>query len=196
MKQETKVIISATKKLLTVTSIGMITVFSLVVFIQTATAQGFKVGYVDPSIILQQMPEAKAVQQQVQNLYDRKQNEIGTRQQELQYELQEYQQKAGVISEEARMAEEERLTQMDIELRQLQSDAQQEIQQASAELMAPLFEQIQTSVDNIAEQQGLDMVLNLTLGGYGILDRNVIYVSPENQQQYDITAVVLQDLGI
>lgn len=196
MKQETKVITSATKKLLTVTSIGMLTVFSLVVFIQTATAQGFKVGYVDPSIILQQMPEAKAVQQQVQNLYDRKQNEIGSRQQELQSELQEYQQKAGVISEEARLAEEERLTQMDIELRQLQSDAQQEIQQASAELMAPLFEQIQTSVDNIAEQQGLDMVLNLTLGGYGILDRNVIYVSPENQQQYDITAVVMQDLGI
>lgn len=158
--------------------------------------QDFKIGYVDPRIILQRMPEAKAVQQQIQNLYDRKQNEIATRQQELQSELQDYQQKVGVLSEEARMTEEERLSQMDLEFRQLQSDAQTEIQQQSNQLMEPLFDQIQVSVDNVAKQLGIDLILNVTMGGYNILDRNIIYISPENQASYNITSAVMEDLGI
>lgn len=185
------------KKLLVVSVVGMLTFFSFAAFIPSATAQGgFKVGYVDPRAILQRMPEAKAVQQQIQNLYERKQNEISTTQQQLQSALQEYQEKVGVISEEVRVTEEERLTQMDLELRQLQSDVQQEIQQKNAELMVPLFEQIQTSVDNVAEQQGLDMILNITMGGYSVLDRNIINASMEHQTQYDITSAVMQDLGI
>lgn len=187
---------SVIKRFSAVTAVGMLTVFSSVAFNQSAAAQGFKVGYVDPRVILQRMPEAKAVQQRIQNLYDRKQNEIAGKQQELQSALQEYQQKIGVISEEARVTEEERLTQMDLEFRQLQSDAEQEIEQESAELMAPLFEQIQTSVNSVSEQQGLDMILNVTMGGYSVLDRNIIYVSPEHQAQYNITSAVMQDLGI
>lgn len=184
------------KKILTVSAIGMLAVFSSVVFNQSVAAQGFKVGYIDPGTVLQRMPEAKAVQQRIQNLYERKQNELASKQRELQSEVEEYQQKVGVISEEVRLTEEERLTQMDLEFRQLQSDAEQEIQQKSTELMEPLFEQIQTSVDNVAEQQGLDMILNLTMGGYSVLERNIIYVSPEHQTQFDITPAVMQDLGI
>lgn len=196
MKQKIKIMKLAAKKISIVTFIGILVFFSSVVFIPSATAQGFKVGYVDPRTILQRMPEAKAVQQRIQNLYDRKQNEIAGMQQELQLALQEYQQKAGVISEEARLDEEGRLTQMDLEFRQIQSDAEQELQQESAELMEPLFEQIQLSVDHVAEQQGLDMIFNVTMGGYSNLDRNIIYVSPEHQSQYDITAAVMEDLGI
>lgn len=183
------------KVLSKITSVAAIAILSLAM-VPGAVAQDFLIGYVDPGVILQSMPEAQAVQQQIQNLYDKKLNEIAARQQELQTELQAFQQKSAVLSEEARVTEEERLSQMDIEFRQLQSDAEQEIQQKSAELMEPLFEQIQTSVDNVAEQQGLDMVLNLTLGSYNIFERNTIYISPENQAQYNITSAVMQDLGI
>ncbi len=184
------------KKLLSkITGTIVICLLSLAV-VPNGFTQDFNVGYVDPRVILQRMPEAKAVQQQIQNLYDRTQNEIATRQQELQTELQAYQQKVGVLSEEARQTEEERLTQMDLEFRQLQSDAQTEIQQQSAELMDPLFDQIQSSVDNVAKQLGLDMILNVTMGGYNILERNIIYISPENQTEFNITSAVMQDLGI
>jgi len=186
----------ALKKILAVAVIGMLALFSSLAFNQTVAAQEFKVGYIDPRAVMQRMPEAKAIQQQIQNLYEKKQNEIANMQQKLQSELEEYQQKVGVISDDMRLSEEERLSQMDFELRQLQSDAEQEIQQKSAELMEPLFEQIQTSVDNVAELQGLDMVLNLTMGGYSFLESNIIYVSAENKTQYDITSEVMQDLGI
>jgi outer membrane protein len=184
------------KKLQTIIASAIVFCFLSLTVVPNAFTQDFKVGYVDPRVILEQMPEARAVQQEIQNFYDRKQNEIATTQQELQTELQAFQQKVGVLSEEARQTEEERLTQMDLEFRQLQSDAQTEIQQKSAELMDPLFDQIQASVDNVAKDLGLDMIINVTMGGYNILDRNIIYISPENQTDFNITSAVMQDLGI
>lgn len=160
------------------------------------TAQDFTVGFVDPRLIMDRMPEAKAVQQRIQNLYEKKQNELVVKQQDLQTEIELYQQKAGVISKEVRQTEEERLTQMDLEFRQLQSEARQELQERSAELMAPLFEQIQTSVNEVAAQQELDLILNLTMGGYGVLDRNILYVSPELQTEYNITSAVIENLDL
>lgn len=184
------------KKKLSIISCAITLTFMSLTIVSEAFTQDLKVGYIDPRVILQRMPEAKAVQQQIQNLYDRKQNEIVSMQQELQSQIEQYQQKAGVISEESQLIEEERLTQMDLDLRELQSAAQQEIQQESAKLMEPIFEQIQLAVDNVSEERGLDLILNMTMGGYSVLERNILYVSPENQRGQNITSAVMQDLGI
>lgn len=161
-----------------------------------AVAQNIKIGYVDPRAILNRMPEAKAIQQRIQNLTDRKQNELAQKQQDLQTEIQTYQQKVGVISEEARQSEEDRLTKMDQEFRQLQAAAQQEIQQTQEQLMEPLLKKIEASVQDIAAQRELDLVLNITVSGYGVLDRNIIHVSPEHQTEYNITQAVIEDLEL
>lgn len=179
----------------------LVRVLSLVVFlamlaIPVANSQELKVGYIDPRVILNGMPEAKAIQQRIQNLVEKKQQELAEKQQELQTEIELYQQKVGVISEQARQEEEERLTLLDQEFRQFQSEAQQEIQQQSSDLMAPLLEKIQTSVNSVAAQQGLDLVLNISTSGYGILDRTIIQISPEHQEEYNITSSVIEDLEL
>jgi outer membrane protein len=158
-----------------------------------AEAQDMKIGFVEPRAILERMPEMRAVQQRLQNFAERKQNELVQKERELQTEMELYQQKVGVISEQARQDEEARLTQLDQEFRQLQSEAQQELQQQRAELMAPLLQQIQKSIDTVAQRKGLDYVLNTTTSTGDVI---ILYVSPAVQEEFDITNDVMTELDI
>lgn len=180
------------KKLITTTFAFAILCISLLAA-APSEAQDMKIGFVEPRAILERMPEMRAVQQRLQNLAERKQNELVQKERELQTEMELYQQKVGVISEQARQEEEERLTQLDQEFRQLQSDAQQELQQQRAELMAPLLQQIQQSIDTVAERKGLDYVLNTTTSTGDVI---ILYVSPAVQQEFDITNEVMTELDI
>ncbi len=160
---------------------------------QPAQAQDMKIGFVDPRAVLERMPEMRAVQQRLQNFAERKQLELSEKERELQSEIELYQQRVGVISESAREREEQRLSEMDAELRQLQTAAQQELEQRRMELMAPLLEQIQNSISTIAENRGLDYVLNMTTSTGDVI---ILYVSEEVQNEYDITDAVMRDLEI
>ncbi|MEX1063564.1 MAG: OmpH family outer membrane protein, partial [Balneolaceae bacterium] len=128
----------------------------------TVQAQDMKIGFVEPRAILERMPEMRAVQQRMQNYVERKSDELAELERELQSEIEAYQQKVGVISDAARQEEEERLGQMQFELQQSQNEAQQEMQERRAELMAPLLEQLQSSIDTVASEKGIDYVLNTT----------------------------------
>ncbi len=158
-----------------------------------AQAQDMKIGFVDPRAVLERMPEMRAVQQRLQNFAERKQRELTEMERELQTEIELYQQKVGVISENAQQQEEERLTEMDQNFRQMQNQAQQEMQEERQRLMAPLLDQIQTSINAVADRKGIDYVLNTTTSTGDVI---ILYVSEEVQQEYDITDEVMADLDI
>lgn len=162
-------------------------------FAPATQAQDMKIGFVDPRAVLERMPEMRAVQQRLQNFAERKQQELTEKERELQTEIELYQQKVGVISENARQTEEERLSEMDTEFRQLQSQVEREFQQQRAELMSPLLNQIQESINAVAETRGLDYVLNTTTSNGDVI---ILYVSEEIQNEFDITDAVMQNLGI
>jgi outer membrane protein len=181
------------KKLSILSFVFLIAFTTLLAAPSTAAAQDMRIGFVEPRAILERMPEMRAVQQRLQNFAERKQNELVEKERELQTEIELYQQKVGVISESARQTEEERLTQLDQEFRQLQTQAQQEMQEQRQRLMAPLLEQIQESINNVAARRGLDYVLNTTTSTGDVI---ILYVSPEVQAEYDITSDVMDDLDI
>lgn len=180
-------------KNLSIVFITLIIAASTLFVAPAAQAQDMKIGFVEPRAILERMPEMRAVQQRLQNLVERKQNELVTKERELQTEIELYQQRVSVISEQARQNEEERLMQLDQDFRQLQNQAQQEIEQQRANLMAPLLQQIQESINNVAAQRGLDYVLNTTTSTGDVI---ILYVSPQVQAEYDITDAVMADLDI
>lgn len=156
-------------------------------------AQDMKIGFVDPRAVLERMPEMRAVQQRLQNFAERKQSELSQKERELQTEIELYQQKIGVISEQARQNEEQRLSEMDAEFRQMQNQAEQEFQQQRAQLMSPLLNQIQESINAVASRKGLDYVLNTTTSGGDVI---ILYVSEEIQREFDITDEVMAHLDI
>lgn len=176
------------------------TVFGFISFIlafslQTSdvSAQDMKIGFVEPRAILDRMPEMRAVEQRLQNFVERKRTELTEHERNYQVEVENYQQKIGVISDSARQQEEERLGQMQFELQQAQNQARQEIQERQAELMAPLLEQIQNAINEVAQQKGIDYVLNTTTSTNDVI---ILYVKEELRSEYDITEDVMLSLGI
>jgi outer membrane protein len=158
-----------------------------------AQAQDMKIGFVEPRAILDRMPEMRAVQQRLQNFAERKQNELITKERELQTEIETLEQRASVISEERLQQEQQRITALRTEFFELQNRAQQELAQRRAELMEPLLQQIQESINSVASRKGLDYVLNTTTSTGDVI---ILYVSPQVQDEYDITDEVMQHLGI
>lgn len=151
------------------------------------------IGYVNPQAVLAKMPEMKAIQQRLQNFAEKKQSELRQKEQEFQNEVTTYEQKAGVISEDANRREQERLGGLQQELVQAQEQAEQELQQKRQELLGPLFSQIGTAIDAVANQMNLSYVLNTTTSSGDLI---ILYASDEYQSKYDITESVMQELGI
>ncbi|MFP8487908.1 OmpH family outer membrane protein [Gracilimonas sp. Q87] len=175
-------------------SLLILSVFIAFSAVDTAKAQQeTKIGYVNPQAVLAKMPEMRAIQQRLQNFTERKQEELTQKQQEYQLAVQEFEQKVGVISEEASQREQERLMGLQEELQIAQQQAQQEIQQRRQELLGPMFNQIGTAIDAVAEQMGLTYVLNTTTSNG---DQIILYASQEYQNRYDITDAVMQELGV
>jgi outer membrane protein len=175
-------------------SLLILSVFIAFSAVDTAKAQQeTKIGYVNPQAVLAKMPEMRAIQQRLQNFSEKKEEELSQKQQEYQMALQEFEQKIGVISEEASQREQEKLIKLQEDFQVAQQQAQQQIQQRRQELLGPMFNQIGTAIDAVAEQMGLTYVLNTTTSNG---DQIILYASQEFQERYDITDAVMQELGV
>ncbi len=171
--------------------ISFILVFSLQV--PDVKAQDMKIGFVEPRAVLERMPEMRAVEQRLQNFIDRKRGELAEAERDFQLEVENYQQRIGVISDAAREQEEERLGQLQFELQQSQNQVRMEIQERQAELMSPLLEQIQSAINEVAQEKGIDYVLNTMTSTNDVI---ILYVKEEIRSEYDITDAVMRNLGI
>lgn len=175
-------------------SLLILSVFITLSAVDTVKAQQeTKIGYINPQAVLAKMPEMRAIQQRLQNFSEKKEEELTQKQREYQAALQEFEQKAGVISEEASQREQEKLIKLQEDFQVAQQQAQQQIQQRRQELLGPMFNQIGSAIDAVAEQMGLTYVLNTTTSSG---DQIILYASQEFQERYDITNAVMQELGV
>lgn len=158
-----------------------------------ALAQASKIGFVEPRIILERMPEMRAVQQRLQNFADRKRAELLEKETDLQNQIQAYQDRASLMNEDARGKEEQRLGELSAEFQQLQAQAEQELAQRRAEFMSPLLQQIQDAIDAVAAEKGLDIVLNTTTSTGDVI---ILYATEEIRTKNDITDAVMAKLEI
>lgn len=175
------------------TALCVAIILSIGVSESQAQIQGEKIGYVNPTAILQKMPEMKAVQQRLQNFVEKKQQEIAQQQQTFQDDVASFRQKQEVLSEEAQQKEQERLGKLQADMQQAQQQAQQEIQQKQEELIGPLLEEINNGIDAVAQKMNLSYVLNTTTNNGDLI---ILYASEDAQNKYDITEEVMQQLGI
>ena len=156
-------------------------------------AQDIKVGYLDPQLVLERMPEMAAVQMRIKNFRDRKGAEIQQKEAAFIQAQNEFQQRSGVISEAARQEGQAALASQYQDLQSATATAQQEINQRTNELLGPLLTQLRQAIDAVAAREGLSYVLNTTTNSG---DQIILYVSQEYASKYDITNEVMQQLGI
>ncbi|MEM1093701.1 MAG: OmpH family outer membrane protein [Bacteroidota bacterium] len=122
-------------------------------------AQSVKIGYVDPEVLIANMSEYRTVQQQIQQNYQEKQTALESMAQDLQEKVQKYQKQQPLLSEATRQQREQELRQLDGELQQAAARSDQELAQYEQQLMQPIISKVETAINNIAQEKGLDIVL-------------------------------------
>lgn len=155
-----------------------------------ASAQ-LKVGIMDPDQVLDAMPEATQVQNELEQYIERRQASFQQRYQEWMEELTDYAERdeAGTLNDQERQQAEERLSEMQQELNSLQMRMEQQIEQRQTELFNPLLVKVEEAMAEVSQELGLDFVINKT-SNTG--DPIVYYAS---ERAADITQRVIQKLN-
>lgn len=161
----------------------------LFLFAVASTAYGqTQIGYMNTQEVLSEMPERASVEQELNGFIEERQQELEQKSAEFQESVAEYQQNQEQMSEEQREQTEQELAETEASLQQYQQTIQQEIQQQQSSLLQPLYEKMDEAINAVAEEKGLDFVLNeATSNG-----ENIIYYSAD--EQLDITNEVLQQV--
>lgn len=176
-----------TKKLLAlVVPLLMVATF----FTGPALGQDLKVGYTDHEVIIVNMPEYQTIQEQLQSDIATGQQEIQGMYQEFQEKLDRYQKQQPVLTETIRQEREKELADLQAEIQKAATGKEQELGQREAELMGPIFERVQTAIDKVSQEKGLDLVLRTQVGAQPV----ILYVNPETM--VDITMDVATELGL
>lgn len=150
-----------------------------------------KIGVVSPQVVLSQLPETQRIEERMQSFVQLKEKEYGDAATIFQSELSVYQEKMNSMPEADRNSEEMRLQARNQELQQLQQNLQYEIQQRQSELLNPVLKSIQTAIDEIAKEMGLDYVFNQsTAQGESIL----LFMDESAKTKYDLNEKVVAKL--
>lgn len=155
-----------------------------------ARAQALSVGFTDHEIVLINMPQYQEVQQQLQTDFDANQQALEALYTDYQDKLERYQRQQSLLSEDRRQEREQELVQLQQQIQQEAQDQDQQLAARQAELMQPLLEQIQDAINEVADANGLDIVLRTRVGTEPLL----LFVNPETVR--DITLDVARTLGL
>lgn len=170
---------------LTGAALAVLFILGLAAPVPTVQAQNLQVGFTDHELLILNMEEYRQIQQQLQTEAQNMQQGLQTSMADYQEKLDRYQKQQALLSPERRQEREQELMQLQGEIQQSAAQAEQQLANREAELMRPLMEQVQTAITEVAEAEGLDIVLR----GQGIL-----YINPD--RIVDITMAVATKLGI
>lgn len=162
----------------------------LLLFVINISAFGqLKIGYMNTQEVLSQVPERSDIEQKLNSFVQEKRQELQQQTAAFQDSVAEYQQNQSAMSDAEAAQAEEKLSQMEASMNQFRQSIQQQVQQRRSELLEPLYNKMNASIEVIAEQRNLDFVINeATSGG-----ENVLYYKAS--QQMDITEEVLQHMN-
>lgn len=162
----------------------------LLFFPMLASAQ-LSIGIMNPDEVLDSMPEAAEIETELQEYIQEREQQFQTRYQNWIDELTQFseQAEAGELSEEEQAREEERLSEMEEELNAFQERIQNQIRQRQSELFSPLLNRVESAMENVSRELGLDYVINKQSSGG---DPIVYYASDRG---VDITDRVIEYLS-
>lgn len=137
------------------------------VSLTTANAQS-KVAHIDVQALIAEMPAMKSAETELKTLGEKYQKEYQTMVTEYQAKAQKYQTEAATVGDavnEERQKEVEGLLQR---IQQFQTTAGQELQKKEVDLTQPIFEKARTAIQKVARAQGVQYVLDSSMGS-GVL---------------------------
>lgn len=121
-----------------------------------------RIGYTNLELVLSYLPEAQEVESQLRTYEKKILEQLNIKQAYLQTKVEEYtelkqQGKLSPVQEEERRKE---IMRLDEELKRFQEESEQNYLKKKAELLQPIIEKLQKAIDELAEAEGYDYILN------------------------------------
>lgn len=154
-------------------------------------AQNVKIGYTNLEYILAQLPESKQVETQLKEFEKQLQSSLQTKYTEYEQKLDTYRRGQATMPEIVKQDKEQELVNLQNSIREFEEKAQGEMQKKQVELLEPVLNKVQKSIDKVAEANGFTYVLSThtDMGGSAI----ILYAK---NKEDNISDLVLKDLGI
>lgn len=152
-----------------------------------AIAQTLKFGHVNSQEIVVDMPEYKKAEESLKALQDKYADEFQRSQDEFAKKAQQFQQDMSEKTLPANIAErrQKELQDMGQRLEAFQQEAMQSIQKAQMELMAPIYNKVNTAIQKVGKAEGLIYIFDLA-------SSSVPYVDPA--QSKDVSTLIKAEL--
>ena len=150
-----------------------------------------KIGYTNIELVLAYMPEARQVEQQLQTIEKKMGEQLQVKQNYAQAKLEDYAAKVknNEYSPEARAAAEGELQKLDKEIQDFVKDSEDKLLTKREQLLVPVLEKLQKSIDDVAKEKGYTYILNQTTSA-GV---STILYGPEED---NVTEAIMNKLGI
>lgn len=162
--------------------------------VKKAFTQNLKIGVIDYHSILVKMPEMKAVEQRIQNLIEKKRNELLEMQSEYEKAISDYQEKVNVISSDQLLLEQEKVRQLQQKINKFQLQAQQEVESSQNTWMEPLLNKIENAAQEIADSKDIDLLLTISSNSINstVLTKNVLYMNEDLKDELNVTQEIIE----
>lgn len=128
------------------------------------SAQTLKFGHIDTQALLQVMPERTTAETTLQKVAKDLEDQQGTIESEYNTKLQNYVAKRDSLSDVALANLEQELRDIQQRAENFRQVAMQQYQAKQAELMKPIIEKINKTIETVAKEQGLIYVLDTQQG--------------------------------
>lgn len=154
-----------------------------------ASAQQQRIAYIRSQYILDKLPEYQNVQQKLDRLSQDWEGELRRKQQELDEAFREYQARELLYPPETRNQKREEIVQKEgqlDELRRRYFGPEGDLFKQQEQLMKPVQERVLAAVERVAQRDGYDYVF----------DKNGDFVFVYTQDRFDLSDLVLKELGI
>lgn len=144
-----------------------------------------KIGHINFNQLIDQMPQTKDIQKQIQDYQKTFVDQLTSLNNELQANAQAYDAKRASMTDAARTAKEAELQDQNKRLQDFQTSARQKVDQKSNELSKPLLDKARGAVQQVAKEKGYGYVIDTS--------QTELLVSPPTD---DLMASVKAKLGL
>jgi outer membrane protein len=148
-------------------------------------AQKLKVGHVNSSELLSNMPGRDAAQKELIEYATSLEEQLKLMTNELETKYQDYLANETRMTELIKQTKQRELTQLQSRIQEFQESAQEDLQKKETQLIEPLLKKAQDAIQKVAKEKGYTYILDTSSG-------SVLYFEDTD----DILMFVKKELGI
>lgn len=146
-----------------------------------------KIGHINADQLLQQMPETKEAQSQIEAYRDQLETDLSDMEAELQSKIKSFRENEKMMTNLSRETKTKEIQELQLRIQEYSMKAQEDLQGKQVELLTPLFDKASQAVQKVARENGFTYILDSS-------DSKAVVIFAENG--IDIMPLVKKELGL